>query len=88
MRTIDSGPIAGDPGGAADDLAVCRDAEDDGGSSPGTFVELGELAFGGGEADAKPFSLAVPAVLFGLGDPDGQIVADLDQAWLLSWVGP
>jgi hypothetical protein len=51
-------------------------------------VWLGELVLGPGEADLESFDLAQPAFAFGLGDPGGQVVADLGQAVALGWVRP
>src|SRR5580692_7751309 len=58
------------------DVAVGGDAEVYG-------LGLGELAGGGGEADAKSFGFAGPAFALGFGDAGVEVVADLFQAALL-----
>ena len=72
--------------GSGGDLAERGDAEVDGRGAACAFVELGELAFGAREADTQALGLPEPTLLLGLGDPGNQVVADLDQAWPLSWV--
>ena len=54
----------------------------------GATVDLGELLVGAGQADLESFDFAVPAFAFGFGDAGGEVVADLDEAWLLVGVGP
>jgi hypothetical protein len=67
-------------GGLRGDVAVGGHAEADGGVPAGDqHVDLGELGVGGGEADLEPFGLAEPALLFGFGDPGGQVVVDGGQ---------
>ncbi len=51
-------------------------------------VELGEFLFGTGKADLQPVDLAEPSFAFGLGDPGGEVVADLDQSGSLFGVWP
>jgi integrase len=72
--------------GAAGDLAEGGDPEADHAGPAGPFVEFGELALGGGEADAQALGFAQPALLLGFGDAGGQVVADLGQAGPLGWV--
>src|ERR1019366_9143385 len=63
-------------------------AEGDGGcAAGGDLVHLGELAPGAGEADFQALGFAEPAGFLGLGDPVGEVVADLGQAGTLSGVG-
>ena len=49
-------------------------------------VELGEFLLGGGEADGQSLDLTEPALGVSLGDPGGQVVADLGQACALRGV--
>ena len=66
--------------GASDEVAVAGCAEcDGGGSSLDCVVDLCEIVFGRGEADAESFGFAGPAFAFGFGDAGGQVVADVDQ---------
>src|SRR6266571_2122846 len=53
--------------GASGDLAEGRDPEVDHAGPAGPFVEFGELALGGGEADAQALGFAEPALLLGFG---------------------
>jgi len=49
--------------------------------------DLGEFVFGSGEADLEAFDFAGPAFACGLGDPVGEVVADLGEALALSGAG-
>jgi hypothetical protein len=53
----------------------------------GDLVHLGEFGLGAGRADFEAFGFAEPAVLLGLGDTRGQVVADPDQVGALGGVG-
>jgi hypothetical protein len=66
--------------GAACDLAEGRHPEADRGGPAGALIELCELVLGVREAGAQVLGLAEPAVLLGLGNAGGQVVADLGQA--------
>ena len=66
--------------GAAGDLAEGRYPEIDHAGPAGPLVEFGELALGASEADAQSFGFAGPALLLGLDNAGGQVVADLGQA--------
>ncbi|MGW2287063.1 hypothetical protein [Streptomyces phaeochromogenes] len=72
------------PGGLS--WCLARHAEVDR-HAAGGGVELVDFGFGPGEADAETFDLAEPALLFGLGDPVQQVVADLYKPAALGWVG-
>jgi len=50
-------------------------------------VHLREFGAGAGEADLEAFGLTEPAVLFGFGDPCGEVVVDLEQVGTLGGVG-
>ncbi|MGW0657145.1 hypothetical protein [Streptomyces sp. 2-1] len=50
-------------------------------------VELADLGFGPGEADAEPIDLAEPAFVLGFADPIQEVVADLHQPAALGGVG-
>lgn len=78
--------FGGERHGAASGLAEGGDAEVDGGGPAGSFLNVGELGFGRGEADAQASGFANPALVFGLGDASGQVVADLFQPWALGGV--
>jgi hypothetical protein len=60
-----------------------RDGEID--RRAGTPVDLGELVVGAREADLESFDFAGLALVFGLADPGGQVVADLGDAG--RWAG-
>lgn len=62
-------------------------AELDGGGSGGEFVELGELAARGGEADLQALDLTEPSLAAGFGDAGDEVVADLGEAATLVRVG-
>jgi hypothetical protein len=62
-------------------------AELDGRGSGGEFVELGELAARGGEADLQALDLTEPSLAAGFGDAAGEVVADLGEAAALGRVG-
>jgi hypothetical protein len=65
-----------------------RHAEGDGGAATsGDLVHLGELAPGAGEADFQALGFAELPGFLGLGDPVGEVAADLGQAGTLSGVG-
>lgn len=49
-------------------------------------VDLRDLGFGPGEADAEPFDLAEPAFALGLGNSIEQVVADLREPTTLRGV--
>ncbi|MEU6191904.1 hypothetical protein [Nocardia sp. NPDC047038] len=49
---------------------------------------MGHFFGGRGEADTQAFGFAEPAVLLGLGDALGEVVADLFQAAALGGVDP
>ncbi|WP_330354478.1 hypothetical protein [Streptomyces chartreusis] len=61
------------------------DAQVDGGAVLVAAVDLGDLVFGSGEADAKPLDLAEPALALGFGDAVDALdaldaaVADVDE---------
>lgn len=75
--------------GSGGDLAEGGQAEVDHGGSAGDFgVELGELVFGGGEADAEPVDFAEPAFAFGFCDPRDEVDPDLVEAGPLVRVNP
>ena len=58
------------------------------GPGVGAPVDLGEFAVGAGEADLESFGFAEPAFAVGFGDAVDEVVADLDDAGSLGWVGP
>ena len=62
-------------------------AELDGRGSGGEFVELGELAARGGEADLQALDLTEPSLAAGFGDAADEVVADLGEAATLVRVG-
>ncbi|MEV6325797.1 hypothetical protein AB0M45_32225 [Nocardia sp. NPDC051787] len=59
----------------AGDVGECGDVEEDGGGAAGSFVELCQFFGGRGEADTQAFGFAEPAVLLGLGDALGEVLA-------------
>jgi hypothetical protein len=81
-------------GWAGDDTPPCGvseggHAEVDGRSASGHEVfELGEFGICRGQADLESLGLAAPTFLFGFGDAGDQVVADVDEAGTLGWVGP
>lgn len=62
------------------------DAEIDG--CVGAPLHLGQFVFGAGEADFEAFDFTKPSLLAGFNDTGLEVVADLEQAGLLVWVGP
>jgi hypothetical protein len=66
-----------------------RDAELDGLSGPGAghLLDLGEFGAGSGEADLEAFDFAEPSFAAGFFDTGQQIVADIEEALALGWVG-
>jgi hypothetical protein len=58
------------------------------GSACERLVELGDLVLGSGQADLQSFDFAQPSFPFGLDNSGLEVVADLNQAVALSWVGP
>src|SRR5450756_253928 len=65
------------------------DAELDGlsGSGAGHLVDLGEFGAGSGEADLEAFDFAEPSFAAGFFDSGEQVVADIEEALALGWVG-
>ena len=65
------------------------DAELDGssGSGAGHLLDLGEFGAGSGEADLEAFDFAEPAFAAGFFDPGQQVLADIEEALALGWVG-
>ncbi|MEV6039686.1 hypothetical protein AB0L65_51790 [Nonomuraea sp. NPDC052116] len=56
--------------------------------SSGSFIELGELAFGGGQVNPLLLDLAEPAFTFGLGQAGDHVVPDPFQARSIGLVDP
>jgi len=65
------------------------DAELDGlsGSGAGHLLDLGEFGAGSGEADLEAFDFAEPSFAAGFFDPGQQVLADIEEALALGWVG-
>ena len=65
------------------------DAELDGlsGAGAGHLLDLGEFGAGSGEADLEAFDFAEPSFAAGFFDPGQQVLADIEEALALGWVG-
>jgi len=65
------------------------DAELDGLSEAGAghLLDLGEFGAGSGEADLEAFDFAEPSFAAGFFDPGQQVLADIEEALALGWVG-
>jgi hypothetical protein len=89
QQAVGLGAEEGPPGG----IDVARGWPSSGAQDPphggraGVAVDLGELAFGSGQADVQAFDFAGPAVALGFGDAVDQGVADLGDAGPLGGVG-
>ena len=76
-------------GGASGGFGEGGDAQVDRCVAPGgDLTHLSEFVLGPGEADFEALGLAEPAVGFGFGDADQEVVADLGQPPAFGRVGP
>ena len=57
------------------------------GAGAGHLLDLGEFGAGSGEADLEAFDFAEPSFAAGFFDSGQQVVADVEEALALGWVG-
>lgn len=57
------------------------------GSGAGHLLDLGEFGAGSGKADLEAFDFAEPSFAAGFFDPGQQVLADIEEALALGWIG-